>query len=557
MPRDSPEKNTPRRLFGNSAGYSADSVVACGLPKKIQEVNEMANVKMIAPQTFQPEHMRVAAYCRVSSDSKDQLHSYAAQIRSYTEEIAQHDGWELVDVYADEGLTGTRMDKREDFNRMMRDCRKGKINRILVKSVSRFARNTKDCLSALRELSTLGVSVQFEKENIDTKTLTTELMVSVSGSLAQQESISISANQKISYQRRMERGEFITCSAPYGYRIIDKKNLEIIPEEATTVQWIFDAYLNGRSAEWIADQLTRRGIENTNTRKPWTAYGIRYILRNEKYVGDSLLGKTYTTLTLPHRKIENKGEGVQYFIEETHSPIISQEVFDKVQQLLSRKSASIPPRAGIPHPLSCKIVCGHCGAICKRKVCRGTAYWVCQTHEKSAESCLTMQTPEAEITEAFLRIYFTLKHHGDQVLTRFIQDLQTAKNGKLLWSEDIVELNKQIADIACQERLLAQLKQQGVVDPDIFISRSNQLAERRRELKLQKERILRSEEDHTIQQTQDLLDVLESGPDWLDDFDEQLFSDMVEKIVVVDNEKLCFRLLNGLEVTEKIERTQR
>ena len=155
----------------------------------------MANVKMIAPQTFQPEHMRVAAYCRVSSDSKDQLHSYAAQIRSYTEEIAQHDGWELVDVYADEGLTGTRMDKREDFNRMMRDCRKGKIDRILVKSVSRFARNTKDCLSTLRELSALGVSVQFEKENIDTKTLTTELMVSVSGSLAQQESISISANQ--------------------------------------------------------------------------------------------------------------------------------------------------------------------------------------------------------------------------------------------------------------------------------------------------------------------------------------------------------------------------
>ena len=161
MPRDSPEKNTPRRLFGNSAGYSADSVVACVLPKKMQEVNEMANVKMIAPQTFQPEHMRVAAYCRVSSDSKDQLHSYAAQIRSYTEEIAQHDGWELVDVYADEGLTGTRMDRREDFNRMMADCRKGKIDRILVKSVSRFARNTKDCLSALRELSGMGVTVRF------------------------------------------------------------------------------------------------------------------------------------------------------------------------------------------------------------------------------------------------------------------------------------------------------------------------------------------------------------------------------------------------------------
>ena len=154
-------------------------------------------------------------------------------------------------------------------------------------------------------------------------------------------------------------------------------------------------------------------------------------------------------------------------------------------------------------------------------------------------------------------LYYKLRHQGGPILTQLLADLQNARKGKLLWSLDIVALNQKIADITRQDRLLAQLKQQGVVDPDIFISRSNQLAERRRELKLQKERILRSEEDHTIQQTQDLLDVLESGPDWLDDFDEQLFSDMVEKIVVVDNETLRFRLLNGLEVTEKIERTQR
>ena len=184
----------------------------------------MAQVKIIAPQTREAEHLRVAAYCRVSSDSRDQLHSYAAQIRSYTEEIARHDGWELVDVYADEGLTGTRMDQRDDFNRMMRDCRKGKIDRILVKSVSRFARNTRDCLSALRELSAMGVSVRFEKrkyrhENAHHRTDGERFRFS----FAQQESISISANQKMSYQRRMERGEFITCTAPYGYRIVNKK----------------------------------------------------------------------------------------------------------------------------------------------------------------------------------------------------------------------------------------------------------------------------------------------------------------------------------------------
>ena len=148
-----------------------------------------ANVTYIPPKAAKPEALRVAAYCRVSSDSSDQLHSYATQIKAYTEQIGAHADWELVDVYADEGLTGTRMDKREDFQRLLADCRKGKVDRVLCKSISRFARNTKDCLAALRELSALGVTVYFEKENIDTGTLTSELMVSVSGALAQQESI--------------------------------------------------------------------------------------------------------------------------------------------------------------------------------------------------------------------------------------------------------------------------------------------------------------------------------------------------------------------------------
>ena len=218
-----------------------------------------ANVKVIPPKAMAADTLRVAAYCRVSSDSSDQLHSYAAQIRYYTDMIQNHDGWELVDVYADEGITGTRIDKREDLNRLLSDCRKGKIDKVLVKSISRFARNTRDCLASLRELSRLGVSVQFEKENIDTGTLTTELMVSVSGSLAQQESVSISQNQRMSYQRRMERGEFITCKAPFGYRLIDGKRLEVISDEAKLVRWMFNAYLSGHSLEWIAEQMTKTG----------------------------------------------------------------------------------------------------------------------------------------------------------------------------------------------------------------------------------------------------------------------------------------------------------
>ena len=238
------------------------------------------NVTIIPPSEDRPAILRVAAYCRVSTDSDDQATSYASQIRSYTELISQHEGWELVDIYADEAVSGTKTDKREDFNRLLADCRKGKIDRVLVKSISRFSRNTKDCLAALRELMRLGVTVQFEKENIDTGTLTTELMVSVSGSLAQQESISISQNSHQSYRRRMERGEFITTKAPYGYRLVNRRDLEIVPEEAEIIRWVFDAYLGGKSAKDIANELIRRGIRDRKGNVHWTTREIYYWLSN-------------------------------------------------------------------------------------------------------------------------------------------------------------------------------------------------------------------------------------------------------------------------------------
>ena len=306
----------------------------------------MATVKEIAPHALQPEHLRVAAYCRVSSDSEDQLHSYAAQIRNYTEVIAQHDGWELVDVYADEGLTGTRMDKRDDFNRMMRDCRKGKIDRILVKSVARFARNTKECLTSLRELSRLGVTVRFEKENIDTGTLTTELMVSVSGSLAQQESLSISANQRLSYQHRMEQGLFIACTAPYGYRMVDKKNLEVIPEEAAVVRWIFSSYLKGLSMRWIAEVLIAKGISPHREPGLWTEVGIRYILTNEKYIGDSLCQKSYTC-GFPFVRKKNCGEQMQYYTGLLHQYSDCGGVFCPLFTTTTVKRGRFGKRSGI------------------------------------------------------------------------------------------------------------------------------------------------------------------------------------------------------------------
>lgn len=491
--------------------------------------------------------LRVAAYARVSSNSEDQKHSFAAQNAYYSKLITDNPDWELTDIYADQGITGTSIDKRDDFLRMMEDCRKGRIDRILVKSSSRFARNAKESLEAVRELAALGVSVCFEEQNIDTAQVSGEVLIAIFAALAQRESEAISKRRRWSYQVQMKKGQFNTCQAPIGYRL-DGRELEVIPEEAKVVQRIFREYLSGRNSRELARMLNEENVLGLD----WKYNTIDYILQNERYAGNALLQKRYTTDTLPFCLKKNRGERPQYFVEDINEAIVSQKIFDKAQALRRERRVA---QGQMHNKVSQHMRCS-CGSPIRAKQVRDRWYWVCCWHDER-HTCPLMPIPEEEVEQAFLRLYYRLKHYGIDVLTQLISDLYAARTGSLLWSENIVEINKQISDIASQERLLTQLKQQGSVDPDIFISRGNLLAERRRELKLQKGRILRSEEDHTIQQTQDMLDVLESGPDWLDDFDEQLFSDLVEKIVVVDNEKLCFRLLNGLEVTEKIERTQR
>ena len=470
--------------------------------------------------------LRVAAYARVSSNSEDQLHSFAAQNAYYTELITGNPEWEFVDVYADEGITGTSAEKRDDFQRLLKDCRRGRIDKVLTKSTARFARNTSESLIAVRELRDLGIGVCFEEQGIDTAQMSGELLTAIFSMIAQKESEAISENIRWTYQKKMKKGSFITCKAPFGYRLV-KGELEIIEAEAQIIRLIFQRYLNGNSMEDIAKEITRYGIPTRDKTPYWQTTSIQYVLHNEKYAGDSLAQKTYTTRTLPHRKKRNQGEYDQYFVPGSHPAIID------------------------------RVVCGACGSIFKRKKCRESAYWTCRLHDKTPDKCQITQIPESEFEHAFLRLYYKLRRHGMPVLSQLLTDLQTAQNGKLLWSLDVVELNKQIADIVRQERLLAELKQQGLVDPDIYITRSNTLAEQLRTAKLEKERFLESEEDQTIQQTQVLLEILETGPEFLEAFDEELFSELVAKIIVENNECLRFRLINGLELTETIERTVR
>ena len=517
----------------------------------------MAAIKVIPASENKPKTLRVAAYCRVSSDSADQLHSYAAQIRNYTEVIRKHDDWELVDVYADEGLTGTRMDTRDDFNRMLADCRKGKIDRILVKSISRFARNTRDCLVVLRELSGLGVSVYFEKENIGTETLTTEFMVSVYGALAQEESVSISQNQRMSYRRRMEKGEFITNCAPLGYRIDGKKNLAVVEEEAEIVRWIYESYLSGRSTEWIADELIRRGVPTATGTGAWREESVHRILTNEKYIGDALCQKQYTPDSFPFVRKVNRGDVDQYYIEQTHPAIISKEMFERVQTLRKKRTQSSQNHCS-DSPLAHKIVCANCGSSFRRRVSKkGYAVWVCAKHDHHAAECPIGRVSEQEIHAAFARAYRKLKAYADILLHPALKQLSDLNAALQKGNPAMLKVNRAIAETDERHYKITKLMNSGILDETVG-------GKKLRELNIQMT-ALRRERRQTLKngEIEELIEVLRktaadiiNGPDTAEEFDGEMFAKLVDRITV-DAQGVRFRLYGGIELREQVRRAGR
>jgi len=513
----------------------------------------MSDVRVINPTEKRKDVLRVAAYCRVSSDSEDQLHSYAAQIRFYTDLIGKTEGWELVDIYADEGLTGTCLDRRDEFQRMMQDCRKGKIDKILVKSVSRFARNTKDCLAALRELKLLGASVRFEKENIDTETLSTELMVSVFGSLTQEESISISQNQRWSYQKRMKNGEFITCKAPFGYRVVDGKRLEIVEDEAKIVRWMFDSYLSGMSMYEIADKLTGMGVPTTDGKPYWQYTTVRYLLGNEKYIGDSLLQKTCVTNAFPFKKVDNKGQKAQYYVENSHPAIVTRETFERLQELAKRRRPYEYDGYN-EYPLTRKIVCGSCGSTFKRRESRsGYVCWVCMKHDRNKQACGVGRIAETEIQESFLRMYHKLKRYAPVILHPVLTQMTALSDSLQRRNPRMLEINQAIVQTTEQNLVLSRLRSKGLIDPETYFEKCNVVSAKLAELKRQRRLLMEAEDDEDILESiKDLIRTVENGPERLAAFDEVLFADMVDKVIADSQEWIRFKLAGGIELTERI-----
>ena len=344
------------------------------IPKKTVTVIEPKKVLIVDKEKHRQK--RVAAYCRVSTDSDEQLTSYVTQKKVYTEMIARNPEWEFAGLYADEGISGTRADKRPQFTQMIKDCNAGKIDIIITKSVSRFARNTVECLEYVRMLKAKGISIIFEEQNIDTMKCDSELFLVMYAGFAQSESESMSKNITWSNRKNFADGKVVfRYRQLLGYRKGENGEPEIVPEEAAVVERIFQMFLAGMTLRDISAELQSENITFPDKEFMFTKRMVQNILRNEKYCGDCILQKTVTVDCITKERKINQGEAPMYLVENNHPPIVSREIFNRTQEELSRRNA-LPAKSTktaltssgkySKYALTDVLICGECGSRYKR-----------------------------------------------------------------------------------------------------------------------------------------------------------------------------------------------
>ena len=363
---------------------------------------------------------RVAAYVRISTDSEEQLTSYAAQISYYTDYIKSRDDWEFVKVYTDEGISGCSTAKREGFRQMIADALAGRIDLIITKSISRFARNTVDSLTTIRKLKEHNVECYFEKESIWTFDGCGELLITIMSSLSQEESRSISENVTWGHRKRMADGKVsVAYSRFLGYDRGADGKMVINPEQAETVRLIYRLFLEGMTPHSIAKHLTENGISTPTGKNKWSAETVRRILTNEKYKGDALLQKYFTTDFLTKKIRRNEGQIPQYYVEGDHEAIIEPAVFDMVQQELEQRRRSTSRYSGVSI-FSSKVKCGQCGCWFGSKVWHSTSekyrkvIYRCN-HKYGKQHCTTPHITEEEIKTTFLNALNLLLKNRDEL----------------------------------------------------------------------------------------------------------------------------------------------
>lgn len=509
------------------------------------------------------EKLRVAAYARVSTEHEEQESSYEAQVKHFTKLIAERQDWEMVKIYADPGLSGKNI-KRPEFLKLMKACEDGLVDKIITKSVSRFARNTIDCVESVRKLRNMGIGVYFEKENLDTLHENSEFVLTIMASLAEEESRSMSNNIRWSVRKKFEQGKVILNTARFlGYK--REKNsdiLEIVPEEAITVRRIYREFLAGASLKDIADALERDSIPSPSGQSKWHVSTIRSILTNEKYQGDCHLQKTYLPDFLSPRRVENVGQADSWYVEDSHAAIITREQFALVQEEFKRrKSLRASTETGNgkfsgKYAFSGMIVCGECGETYRRhqQYNQYKVYptWACKVHENTgAKHCTAKPIKEKALEDAVVRAINKLMENKEQ----FLAELKaTVLEVMLDDSNDyIVRIDTEIAELQNDITVAIERMQKAEITAEEYKTLVDGYKRKIDVLNLDKEEIIFENGklqllEYRIAEVEDLL----GNGRILEEFDKNVFKGLVQRIIVLSQKEIQIDFKCGITVKERL-----
>ena len=499
---------------------------------------------------------RVAAYARVSSDEDEQLSSYDAQVDFYTRHIQGNPEWEFVEVYADEGISGTNTKKREDFNRMVDDALAGKIDLILTKSISRFARNTVDSLVTVRKLKEKGVEVYFEKENIYTLDSKGELLITIMSSLAQEESRSISENVTWGKRRSMEGGKITLAYKNFlGYEKGEDGLPQIVESEAEIVRRIYRLFLEGKTIRNITQILTGDGIPTPSGKKQWSVSTITSILKNEKYKGDALLQKTYTADFLNKTVKKNDGRVPQYYIENSHPAIIDAETWELVQSEMQKRR---PNRRQLNNnsPFAARIICGECGGFYGSKVWHSadkyrTNIWQCNQKYKNGTFCDTPHIREDELKLAFVQAFNRILGDKEHYIAQFEEVMPLLADTSSL-EKKLDRAQAESESTMEQMRRYVEDNARQIQNQEEYERRFNEMNEEYKETKNRIESIKAqiSERGTRKGNIRRFLGELRQTGGIVSEFDENLWNATVDRITIKSEKELTvvFRDGTGIEV---------
>jgi len=492
--------------------------------------------------------LRVAAYCRVSTETEEQNSSYEVQVAHYTEFIKKNNEWEFAGIFADDGISGTNTKKREEFNRMIDECMEGKIDLVITKSISRFARNTLDCLKYIRQLKEKNIAVFFEKENINTMDAKGEVLLTIMASLAQQESQSLSQNVKLGLQYRYQQGKVqVNHKRFMGYTKDEDGNLIIVPEEAEIIKRIYREYLEGKSLAGIGRDLEKDGILTAAGKPKWRPETIKKILNNEKYIGDALLQKTITVDFLTKKRVKNEGHLPQYYVENNHEAIIPKELFLQAQEELHRRNniyTGTDKNKRIyssKYALSTITFCGDCGDIYRRTYWnvhgRKEIVWRCVTRiEQGPKVCKSRTVKEGDLYDAVMIAINRLLAGGDNMIKTLEENIHAVIGDTTEYK--ISEINTLLEE---KQKELISLANKGK-DYEPLADEIDNLREKRQTLLVEDASL--SGENERINE---LIEFIHNNKYRTQRYDDALVRKLIQNVTVYDDHfVVCFK--SGIEV---------